>query len=455
MKPPKIMIAGKCGELHARVKRLLQDGSIKTVTVEEYRQARKLVVQSQPHLAVCLDTAHSMKATVNMLSAIRKIDPYLPLVLITNRSSEALAITALRNGVNDYLKVPFSDRELISSCQRWIPLPLCGGTAVAGANLSRQSTERSMVGRSTTMNEIKAYIERVARTDSTVLITRETGTGKELAAELIHRQSHRGAYPLVRINCAATPEGLVESELFGYEQGAFTGAVSTRSGKFEMASGGSLFLDEIGEMTPCTQSKILRCIESKRVYPLGGKGAIPLDIRIIAATNQNPEDLISEGKFREDLYYRLNVARLHLPALRDRREDIAELVAFGIRKMNRKFHRNVRNLKEDVLRLLLRYDWPGNVRELMNVLEGAYINMPDRRIEFADLPVYFRNKLSESEHLPSNERRRILTTLLETNWNKSTAAAKLKWSRMTLYRKMTKYHIVQNRQPIRKSTSNP
>ncbi len=445
MWPPTIMIVGKCGELRERIKRLFDDGNVKSVSVVGYRQGKEIIFQKRPSMAVCLDAGHSKKTTVEMLSAIRKIDPYLPVFLITTHSSEALAIAALRIGVNDYIKVPFSDRELISRCQRWIPLPLYKGTDMVDINQSCRSSERSMVGRSPTMCEINADIEKMARTDSTVLITGETGTGKELAAELIHRQSHRGAYPLVRVNCAAMPESLVESELFGYDQGAFTGAVAAKSGKFEMASGGSLFLDEIGEMTPFTQSKILRCIETKRVHPLGGKGAIPLDIRIIAATNQNPEDLISEGKFREDLYYRLNVARLHLPPLRDRREDIAELVAFGIREMNRKFRRNVRDLKEDVLNLLLRYDWPGNVRELMNVLEGAYINMPDRQIEFADLPGYFRNKLSESEHLPSNERRRIITTLLETNWNKSTAAAKLKWSRMTLYRKMEKYHIVENR----------
>ena len=449
MKPPTIMIIGKGDELQQRIRRLLDHDNFRPVTVDDDPQASAIIAREPPSIVLYLDAAHPLKRTVQVLSAIRKVDPHLPIVLITAQSSEALAIAALRNGVNAYIKVPFSDRELMSSCRQWISLPLSRDTNMAAIRHCRRASNRSMVGRSATMREIKAYIERVARTESTVLITGETGTGKELAAELIHMHSTRGAYPMVRVNCAAVPEGLVESELFGYDQGAFTGAVKAKSGKFELASGGSLFLDEIGEMTPGTQSKILRCIESKRVHPLGGRGAIPLDIRIIAATNQNPEDLISEGKFREDLYYRLNVARLHLPPLRDRREDVAELVAFGIRKMNRKFNRNVRDLKEDVLKLLLRYDWPGNVRELMNLLEGAYINMPNRHIELADLPAYFKHKLTVSQHMPSDERKRILEALMETNWNKSTAASKLKWSRMTLYRKMAKYHIVENRLPPR------
>lgn len=443
------MIAGKCDELHERVRRLFDDGGVKIVCVEEYQQASTIIAQNPPSLVLYFDAPYPLKRTVKALSAIRSVNALLPIVLITAQSSEALAIAALRCGVNDYLKDPFTDHELMSSCQRWIPIPLLRGAPGTNNRRSLRSPNKSMVGRSATMREIRAYIEKVATTESTVLITGETGTGKELAAELIHRQSHRGAYPLVRVNCAAMPEGLVESELFGYDQGAFTGAVAAKSGKFELANGGSLFLDEIGEMPPCTQSKILRCIERKRIHPLGGKHAVPIDIRIIAATNQNPEDLISEGKFREDLYYRLNVARLHLPPLRDRREDIAELVAFGIRQLNRKFNRRVRDLQADVLKLLLRYEWPGNVRELMNVLEGAYINMPNRHIELADLPVYFKHKLEATQHMPSDERKRILKALMETNWNKSTAASKLKWSRMTLYRKMAKYHIVENRRPSR------
>ena len=302
-----------------------------------------------------------------------------------------------------------------------------------------------MIGNSDSMRAIKSYIARVAHADSTVLITGETGTGKELVAESIHAQSRRSSEPMICINCSAMPDGLVESELFGHDRGAFTGAVAAKAGKFELANGGILFLDEIGEMSPGTQSKLLRCIENKTVYPLGAKDTVPLDLRIIAATNQDPEALIAEGRFREDLYYRLNVARLHVPPLRERREDILDLIANGIRKLNLKFNRNVQGLEKEAENLLLRYDWPGNVRELMNVLEGAFINMPDQRIGKVDLPAYFNSKLAQSQHLPSDERKRILAALLDTNWNKSATAAKLRWSRMTLYRKIEKYHIVEKR----------
>jgi transcriptional regulator with PAS, ATPase and Fis domain len=217
-----------------------------------------------------------------------------------------------------------------------------------------------------------------------------------------------------------------------------------------MSSGGSLFLDEIGEMRPHAQAKILNCIETKEVYPLGARTAVPFDTRVIAATNQDPESLMLDGKFREDLYYRLNVARIHLPPLRERREDIPELIASGVDRLNRKFSRKVRGPGDELVTLLMRYDWPGNVRELMNVLEGSFINRPAGRIREADLPAYFKKRLAAAtQHMAADERKRILAALLETNWNKSTAAARLNWSRMTLYRKMTKYHIVENRRSSR------
>lgn len=446
MRPPTILITGERGQLWERVTQLLSDSDLIVVPLEDCCQTRPMLNRHRPSIALC--SAHHRSSTsksLKMLKKIRSIDKNLPVILITTRSSESLAIAALRAGATDYIKTPFQESELLSRCRKLMRNRLQLGTHNAKVNDRFFATDRSMVGDSETMNAIKSYIERVARTDSTVLITGETGTGKELAAESIHAQSGRSTKPLIRINCSAMPEGLVESELFGHARGAFTGAVIARTGKFEMAGGGSLFLDEIGEMHPCAQSKILRCIESKRVYPLGGKGAIPLDVRIIAATNQDPEVLISEGKFREDLFYRLNVARLHLPPLRERRKDIPDLIAHGIQKLNQKFNRDVQGLKPDVAKLLLRYGWPGNVRELMNVLEGAFINMPCKRIARADLPLYFKKKLAESQHLPTDERKCILAALLETNWNKSTAATRLNWSRMTLYRKIKKYNIVENR----------
>jgi transcriptional regulator with PAS, ATPase and Fis domain len=283
---------------------------------------------------------------------------------------------------------------------------------------------------------------KVAPTQSTVLITGETGTGKELAAELIHRNSSRHKKPFVCINCAALPENLVESELFGYERGAFTGAIASKQGKFEQAEGGTVFLDEIGDMSPYAQAKILRAIEIKEVYRLGGKGSISLNVRVIAATNQDIERLVAQEKFRKDLYYRFNVAMVHLPPLRDRKEDIPPLLGHYIRELNQRFGREVEGFTQEAMESLLHYDWPGNIRELKNLLEATFINLPSRKIAFMDLPKQFQRRLQETEGLPKSERDQVLSALFATKWNKSKAAQKLHWSRMTLYRKMAKYHIV-------------
>jgi DNA-binding NtrC family response regulator len=448
VKPPTILIAGERGRLRKRIYQWFVNAENSPVVVEDSRQIRSIIDQVCPSIALCISANSSTQKGLKWLTKIRAIDTTVPVILIAEKSSESLAIAALRAGAIDYFKTPIQRGELISRCRQLISsrVPLVAETTKGDRP---RAIDCSMIGNCDSMQALKSYIGRVAQTDSTVLITGETGTGKELAAESIHEQSHRCSKPMIRVNCSAMPDGLVESELFGHDRGAFTGAVAARPGKFELADGGILFLDEIGEMPPEAQSKILHCIENKVIFPLGAKEEVPLKVRVIAATNQDPEALIEDGRFREDLFYRLNVARIHLPPLRERREDIPDLIAHGIRKLNREFNRNVQGLKEDVAKLLLRYDWPGNVRELMNVLEGAYINMPAGRIEEADLPAYFKEKLNAVQHMPADERKRILSALLETNWNKSTAAAKLKWSRMTLYRKMTKYHIVENRRPVR------
>jgi len=292
------------------------------------------------------------------------------------------------------------------------------------------------------MREIDAYIGQVASTDSTVLITGETGTGKELVAALIHMRSPRAGKPFFSINCAAIPESLLESELFGYERGAFTGAHVRKEGALKLANEGTAFFDEIGDMSPEGQSKILRAIESKEIRRLGGKRSIPLDLRVIAATNQDLERRVAEGKFRKDLYFRLNVARISLPPLRDRKEDIPALLGHYIGELNRHLGREVEGFGDDALGPLLRYDWPGNVRELKNLLEEVYVHFRSKWIGFTDLPGQLRCQLANAGQ-PQTERDLLLSALLSTRWNKSQAAQKLRWSRMTLYRKMAKHEIVR------------
>jgi transcriptional regulator with PAS, ATPase and Fis domain len=291
------------------------------------------------------------------------------------------------------------------------------------------------------MRTVKSYISRAAVTDSTILITGESGTGKELAAELIHRSSLRNEKPLVCVNCAALPDSLLESELFGYERGAFTGAAGAQRGKFEQANGGTILLDEIGDMDLHAQAKILRTIESKEVCRLGGNKSTPLDVRFLAATNQDLERLLTEKKFRLDLYYRLNVARIHLPPLRERKDDILDLFNYYIRELNRRFGRAVVGFTDEALDHLMRYDWPGNVTELKNLCEAIFINLPAKKISFLDLPYLYQKQLKEAESLTQSERERLLSALFTTNWNVSKAARKLNWSRITVYRKLEKYHI--------------
>ncbi|MBT8338922.1 MAG: sigma-54-dependent Fis family transcriptional regulator [Desulfatitalea sp.] len=295
------------------------------------------------------------------------------------------------------------------------------------------------------MQSVRRYLVKVASSASTVLITGETGTGKELAADFIHRHSRRAGKPMVTVNCAALPESLTESELFGYERGAFTGAVAKQPGKFAMADGGTIFLDEIGDMRPLIQAKILHAIERKTVYPLGADKPRQVDARIIAATNQELERLIIDGRFREDLYYRLNIARINLPPLRERKEDIHELLTHGVHLLNSMFSRHIKGLTPEAKELLTGYDWPGNVRELMNLLEAAFINLPAEPIDYLDLPVHFKKCLHNSKGCSINERRRIVDTLMQTRWNKSQVAEKLNWSRMTLYRKMAMHKIIEKR----------
>jgi transcriptional regulator with PAS, ATPase and Fis domain len=252
-----------------------------------------------------------------------------------------------------------------------------------------------MIGQSSLLRAIKANIANIASTDSNLLVTGETGTGKELVAELVHRNGPRAEKPFVCINCAAIPDGLLESELFGYERGSFTGAYNANKGKLKFGDGGTIFLDEIGDMSPYAQAKILRVLESREVQRLGGRENIPLNVRFVAASNQNIEHLVSENKFRKDLYFRLNVANIHLPPLRDRKEDIPFLSEHYIGEFNRRFGREVEGFTEETLEYLLRYDWPGNIRELKNLLEVTVANFRHGRISFANLPEQFRRRSIE------------------------------------------------------------
>ena len=371
----------------------------------------------------------------------------IPITIITNVSSEELAVMSLKNGIRDYFTTPFEQNDFIRSIKTLLNLATrkdYGGYQEYVCDCKR--LEENIIGSSPVMSDIKSSLKNIGLSDSSVLISGETGTGKELIASLIHQLSGRSTGSLICVNCAAVPESLVESEFFGFERGAFTGAEKNRLGKFELADNGSIFLDEISDMSRMAQAKILRVLENKKVFRIGGSKEIPLDFRILAATNKEPEILVSDGEFREDLFYRLNVARVHLPPLRERIDDIPDLLDYARKKYNGRFKKCVKGISDEVLELFLRYDWPGNIRELMNTLEAAYINLPDvDEIRSKNLPELFLNQQNLMRKCPIQERKNIVATLMKTNWNKSSAAQKLNWSRMTLYRKMEQYSILETR----------
>lgn len=311
-------------------------------------------------------------------------------------------------------------------------------------SLALRDLTQQIVGMSPAITALRAYLPKVACSHATVLITGETGTGKELVARALHEISPRHQKAFVAINCAALPDGLVESELFGHERGAFTGATGTVKGHFAEADGGTLFLDEVGELSLSAQAKLLRVIETREIMPVGGRRPVPINVRIVAATNRSLESLVSSHQFRADLYYRLHVAHLDLPSLKERREDIPLLFSDAIEEFNLRDQCSVGAPDSQFLQCLMAHDWPGNIRELRNLVEAIFIDPPAGTIEFKDLPPVFRSMFARYQNLVSSERDQILNVLQKTKWNKVKAAKALNWSRMTLYRKIAKNNIVRS-----------
>ena len=368
------------------------------------------------------------RAGVALAERIRRTDRTCPVILLGGVEE---ALSAMRAGINDLLDPACSEGAFFESVARLVPAFIIDAAPLA----------RIMVGDSKVMVESRQAILQVARSTSNALLTGETGTGKELAAESIHRHSSRATCPFVSVNCSAIPETLLESELFGHERGAFSGAHAQQMGKLQSADSGTVFLDEIGDMDLHAQAKILRVIESRKVHRLGGNRDIPLDIRIIAATNHDLEELIARRQFRQDLYYRLNVAHIHLPPLREHREDIPAVVDHLLADLARRSSRPRLALTPDFIERLRHYDWPGNVRELRNVLESALVFCNSGRIAIADLPTRTQVRLGVNIRLRVDERELVIGALTSAGWNKSEAAKLLHWSRMTLYRKIRKYRI--------------
>jgi len=396
------------------------------------------LVSAAPDLIVVSHT-DDRAAALRAVRNARALCASVPILFLADESCESLAIDAFHVGVTRYLRPPWTASQWTEAVSE-----ITGGVEAPVSSPEDRDLLNGtcpFVGNSPAMCELRRYIRRIALSDTNVLITGETGTGKELVAQLIHENSARRYRPFVCLNSAAIPDSLIESELFGYERGAFTGAQSPYDGKLAAAHRGTAFLDEIGDISPSVQAKILRAVENKRIYRLGSSQGQDLDIRVLAATNRDLESAAQHSGFRSDLYFRLNVLRIEIPPLRERVEDVPPLVDHYIRHFNVKFARNVAGLRPGSLDLLSTYQWPGNVRELRNLMEVVFVNLPRTAEGVVDLPVEVFRQFSKSLPFRTTERTRLLRVLSASNWNKTDAAKALHCSRMTLYRKMNRYKV--------------
>ena len=375
---------------------------------------------------------------------LKEVDPDLVVIMITAYASVETAVSALKHGAFDYITKPIDPDELSHLVRRAIEQ-----RRLKAENLQlREKVEHltapgTLVGSSPPMQKGLEMVRSVAHTDATVLIRGESGTGKELIAQTIHANSNRRYFPIVPVNCGALPESLLESELFGHEKGAFTGAQYRRKGKFELADGGTLFLDEVGTISAQTQVNLLRVLESKEFTRLGGSEPIKVDFRVICATNQNLERAVEEGKFREDLYYRINVFSIHLPPLRERPEDIPMLAQHFLERFARQMNRPYEGFDPGAMDLLVRHPWPGNVRELANAVERALVVGSPPLVRAVDLPVRLNEdaRPATGESLADVERAQIVRVLERASWNITRAAETLGIDRATLYNKIRKYGL--------------
>ena len=385
---------------------------------------------------------------LEVLKEIKKMDPDVAVVMITAYGSISTAIEAMKNGAYDYLLKPFDPNELGLVIDKII-----GQQAQARENLflKEQFKDRtrfeSMIGQSVPMHKIFNLIEDVAPTDSTVLITGETGTGKGLAAKAIHTNSPRCGGPFVVINCGAIPEHLMESELFGHQKGAFTDAKETKRGRLELAHGGTLFLDEIGEVGMRMQIDLLRVLEDRVFYRVGGTQPIEADFRVIAASNRNLEKAVKEGAFREDLYYRLNVISIIMPSVRERKDDIPLIAEHFLHRFSKETNKPIDLISREAMDEMMLYEWPGNVRELENAIERAVVVCKGRSIQPEDLPIFRPEYVSPSSgnSLKDVEREHIIRMLDGNQWNIAKSARILGIDRSTLYSKINRYQIQRPR----------
>ena len=435
--PARLLIIDDEENLLQVLSLLFAEQGYEVTATPSLRQAREALDQHDFDLVLC-DIMMPEGSGLDLLKEIREADADASVIMITASTSTETAVAAMKLGAYDYVSKPFDVEELKLLVEKALEkAELVDENLYLRQELQNKYTFSNIIGKSPRMQQVFSLIERVSRTNSTVLVQGESGTGKELIARAIHYTGPRARNRFLSVNCGAMPENLLESELFGHERGAFTGAVKTKVGLFQEASSGSLFLDEISEMTPTMQVKLLRVLQEKEVRKVGGNTDERINTRIVAATNKELAQMIEEGGFREDLYYRINVIPIHLPPLRDRREDIPLLVDYFIEKCAGQMSMEPKRVTNQAMEQLEAYDWPGNVRELENLVERAMALSTHEHIEASDLPTQVRSGSDRSSvgtslpkegldlegHLDQIRRELMVQALERTDWVQTQAAA--------------------------------
>ncbi|MBU0481953.1 MAG: sigma-54 dependent transcriptional regulator [Proteobacteria bacterium] len=454
--PANILIVDDDDSHRYMLAAMLKEWGWVTSEADDGSIAVELVIE-RPFDAILMDVRMAGMDGMEALEKIHHHNPAIPVVIMTAYSSVDAAVEAIKIGAHDYLTKPLDFDRLRLTLDKALEHKQVFENRMHPAESRKLSAANTgIIGESAEMDELIDMIAQVAPTEATVLIGGESGTGKELVAAALHKFSHRKNGPFVRVNCAALVENLLESELFGHEKGAFTGADKRREGKFFQADGGTIFLDEIGETSPAMQAKLLRVLQENEIQRVGSDSIIKVNVRVIAASNKVLEEEVSRNTFREDLYYRLNVVNLQVPPLRERRDDIAPLTRYFAEKFARNNNRTLAGITPGCMDMMLHYPWPGNVRELENAVERGIILMRGDYLDEESLPMTIRNWINRnrietpagSEQVPETlegaERMVIAQTLAAVGWNKSEAARRLNITRKTLQSKLSKYAIKQD-----------
>jgi two-component system response regulator AtoC len=439
-----ILIVDDDQNIRKVLKDLLEKEGFNALTAHDVDTALP-IIEKQDLGLIITDLKMPGKSGMDLLTFCHERKPALPIIMITAFGDIEAAVTAMKKGAYDFITKPFDENELLNVVEKAISESEMNKELISDY-FDKEGPFTEIIGKTPAIQQVLQTVQKIAPTDSTVLITGETGVGKELIARSIHLTSHRRNRPFVKVNCAAIPETLLESELFGHEKGAFTGAVTNKPGRFEIAHEGTIFLDEIGEMPLHLQTKLLGVIQDKAFERVGGIKTIKVDIRIISATNQDLQSAVQSGKFRSDLFYRLNVVPIHIPPIRERKDDLIPLIDYFLKKFKTKYQKKVTSLSPEILAVFSNYNWPGNIRELENVLERTVLMSETDTIKLNQLPIEIRGtgsiieastlreKIDSISHV--TEKQMIMDALNKNNQNRTKAAKLLGISRRTLQNKI-------------------